>query len=312
MAYSAERIKVLFVCSGNNKINEVSPFIKAQAISLEQIGVEVDFYIVKGKGIWGYLKQIKPLYKTIRRGKYSNIHAHYSYCGYIAGICSKKVIVSLLGSDIQINCLQKLVLKFFYHFRWEKLIIKTEKMKESLGLKRALVIPNGIDIKKFVPIERNEAKEKVGFSKDKIQLLFLAAPNRHEKNYSLAYEAVKLLNNPILELIVVESALHSMIPYYINAARVVVLSSKWEGSPNVVKEAMSCNISVVSTRVGDVEWLFGNLNGYYIAESEPNDFARMLDQALNNTSSIHGRERIIELELDSISVARKIEKIYRL
>ncbi|MFW5983504.1 MAG: glycosyltransferase, partial [bacterium] len=87
-----------------------------------------------------------------------------------------------------------------------------------------------------------------------------------------------------------------------------------EGSPNVIKEAMACNKPIVSTNVGDVEWLFGNTEGCYLSDFNPENFAKQLEKAIcfsETKGETKGRDRIIELKLDASSVAKKITEVYR-
>ena len=94
----------------------------------------------------------------------------------------------------------------------------------------------------------------------------------------------------------------------------MLLTSFSEGSPQIVKEAMACNLPVVSTNVGDVEWLFGNEPGHYLTSFEPEDVAEKLKLAFDFKEKFgrtNGRQRIIELGLDSETIANKIVKIYR-
>lgn len=104
------------------------------------------------------------------------------------------------------------------------------------------------------------------------------------------------------------------MPLYYNASDVLLFTSHREGSLNVIKEAMSCNLPIVSTNVGDVEWILGSTEGCYIFSFEVSDVVEKIKKAIlftskNNRTS--GRERIINLELDSESVAEKIISIYR-
>ncbi len=99
-----------------------------------------------------------------------------------------------------------------------------------------------------------------------------------------------------------------------NASDVILLSSLWEGSPNVIKEAMACNKPIVCTDVGDVRWLFGEEPGHFIAGSEVDNYANRLKDALgfsNTVGNTNGRARLLILGLDSRTVANRIENIYK-
>ena len=93
-------MKVLFVSSGNSK-DGIIPFIKSQGYSLRAKGVYLDFYTIKGKGIRGYLGNIRNLRKQIRNNNYDIIHAHYSLSGAVCLLTfsKKPVVLSLMGSD---------------------------------------------------------------------------------------------------------------------------------------------------------------------------------------------------------------------
>jgi glycosyltransferase involved in cell wall biosynthesis len=143
--------------------------------------------------------------------------------------------------------------------------------------------------------------------------LFAASSDREEKNFKLAEEAFNRMSNVNTRLHILSNIDHSQIPYYYNASDIIILSSLWEGSPNVIKEAMACNRPVVSTNVGDVKWLFGEEPGHYLAEFNSEDFSLKMNQALvfaEKSGGTKGRERIIKLGLDSQSVADRITEVY--
>ena len=102
--------------------------------------------------------------------------------------------------------------------------------------------------------------------------------------------------------------------YYYSAADVVLLTSVTEGSPNVIKEAMACNCPIVSTDVGDVREVLGNTEGCYISGLDPVEVAEKTKKALEfsyTKGRTKGRQRIIELGLDSESIAKKIVEVYK-
>ena len=88
---------------------------------------------------------------------------------------------------------------------------------------------------------------------------------------------------------------HKEIPVWYNAADVIILSSLWEGSPNVIKEAMACNRPIVTTDVGDIRWLLGNINGHYIASFTPEDFSKKIKQSINFSEKYKKQRDEIEL-----------------
>jgi glycosyltransferase involved in cell wall biosynthesis len=104
---------------------------------------------------------------------------------------------------------------------------------------------------------------------------------------------------------------NSEIPYYLNAADLLLVTSYREGSVNVVKEAMACNCPIVSTDVGDVRWVMSGTEGCYISAQDHESVAGNIKKALAFGKRTNGRDRILELGLDSVSTAQKIIDICR-
>jgi len=303
-------MKILFISGG--RLGDTSPLVKNQGESLIKKGVDVDFFVVDGRGIFGYLKAIPRLRKKIKEGGYDIVHAHYSFSAFAASLAgSFPLVVSLMGSDAYMSTFWRWCAHVFYYIRWDATIVKTKHMKDLLKMSKLYIIPNGVNMERFTLMEKNKAREKIKYFSEKKLILFLADPKRSEKNFPLAKQVVDALNNPDIELMAVYNVSNELIPFFLNAADALLLTSKWEGSVNVVKEALACNLPIVSTDVGDVKLNISGVDGCYVCEQDVKDLAEKLNLALSFGQRTNGRQRIVELGLDSDTTADKLIEVYK-
>lgn len=300
-------MKILIVSSCN--AGYITPFVQEQSDSLSLLGVQVSHYLIKGKGIKGYLKNLKPLIKTIKNNKIDLVHAHYGFSGLLSVMQRiVPVVITFHGCDvnrISFRIFSKIAVILARHA-----IFVNDTMVNKMKLKKNFsVVPCGIDIDFFKPLDKNEARQKMGLNKEKTYVLFSSSFDRPEKNVALAREALKKL--PEAGLLELKGYSREECLYLFNAVDLLLLTSFREGSPQVVKEAITCNCPVVSTDVGNVKMLIDKVEGCFICSFDPQDVTDKINKALSVGKSSNGKERLIELKLDSISTAKKLLGIYK-
>ena len=303
-------MRVLFVVSGNH--GKISPVVKAQGDALLKAGVEIEYFLIKGKGVKGYLKQIKPLREHCRKGGYDVVHAHFSFSAYVASLAGvKPLVVSLMGSDLKASRWNKMAIRLFAAlFNWREVIVKSRDMAKDLPIKNLHIIPNGVDMELFIPMDKTACRKKLGWEESGKHILFPANPDRKEKDYPLAASSVALLGDGV-QIHAFRNVPHDETVYYYNAADVVLLTSKWEGSPNAIKEAMACSRPIVCTDVGDVrERLTGVAHGWVVDKFDEKTIAAALQSAIDFNGRNNGREKIVTDKLDNSSIVQRLKEVY--
>jgi teichuronic acid biosynthesis glycosyltransferase TuaC len=173
---------------------------------------------------------------------------------------------------------------------------------------RLWVVPNGVDLARFRPLDKRASRQALGLDADRKHVLFTAAPDRPEKRYALAQAGVSLLDGGVA-LHALSGRSHADVPLWLNAADAVLLTSTYEGSPNVIKEALACDVAVVSTDVGDVRERIAGIDGCYIADATAQDVADKLRRVLEQGGRVEGRTRMAA-ELSLERVAERLRDIY--
>lgn len=302
------QMKILFI-SREKKQGQISPVIQAQADSLSGL-VRLSVFSIRGKGCRSYIKGISGLKKYLTSNNIDLVHAHYSYMGMVSGLATRKpIVVSLMGSDIEDYWFGRALIRIFAKFCWKVVIVKSDRLKEKINIKHAIVIPNGVNLDVFQQTPVDEVREKLRLHPEKKYVLFLSDPGRKEKNYKLAVNSCRLgAGGWDVELLALHDIPHHEIPLYLSAIDVLLLTSFFEGSPNAVKEAMACNCPIVSTDVGDVKEVIGDTEGCFITSFDPEDVALKIKLALEFGKRTNGREKI--RHLDSKIIAEKLVGVY--
>jgi glycosyltransferase involved in cell wall biosynthesis len=285
-------------------------FVEEQVESLRQAGIEVDVLFVDGvKNKLNYLLGFPRLWARLLTNHYDLIHAHYVFSGIIARAqFLYPVVLTHHGSQV-FQGYQASLCRMVTPLM-DRAIVVSQEMKERGRLSRAHVIPCGIDFDLFRPIPREQARDELNLPQDKKLVLYAGEYFRPIKRFDIVQESIKRLQekDPNVELVLVSKKPLSVVPKYMSACDALVLVSDGEGSPMVIKEAMACNLPVVSVPAGDVPEVIDNTPGCYLCSQDPQDVAEKLALALQWGRRTDGRERISHMEFGAIS--RRIVSIY--
>jgi glycosyltransferase involved in cell wall biosynthesis len=285
----------------------VGTFVYDQVASLRAAGVHVDVLHMDSRASkWSYVRGLFKLRRALQRRRYDLIHAHYVFSGVIARAQWKVPVVlthhgcEVLGYPRWQTWLAKMVTPFF-----DEVVYVTEQMRRALHDDDGWVIPCGIDLDAFQPIPRDEARAALGLPADKPLVLWAGESWRPEKQFWLAEQAMARLKAslPDAALVLLTKQPHEVVPTYMSACDALVLTSMLEGSPMVVKEAMACNLPVVSVRVGDVPEVVDGTDACAIAEPDPDDIAQRLAEALQPARRTDGRLRMRRFSHDRTAAA---------
>jgi glycosyltransferase involved in cell wall biosynthesis len=196
--------------------------------------------------------------------------------------------------------------------RADAVIIVSEHMRKNIPRSVKLnVLPSGLDFDSVVCLPKLEARERLGLPPDERLILFAGDPSLERKRYRLADEAVKILNKTLTaRLIIGWNVPHSTIILLMNACDVLLFTSSDEGSPNVVKEALACNMPIVSVAVADVPFRLRDVVGCEIsADERPETIAASVERVLRGGQRTNGREAV--QNLDENLITAKVIDIYR-
>jgi len=303
-------------------------FVAGQVESLRDAGIDVEVLFVNrlatGRQVY------RNLAKTVRTSfeKMNPDLVHVMYGGVMSAVVTKAirerpVLVSFCGSDllgIRGGAVQKLSARFGVAaskraaVRAAGIVVKSENLLGALPRRidnsRVWLLPNGVDLRRFSPMDRLECQRRLGWDASRGHVLFPANPTRPEKRFGLAEACVARLNEngADVELHVLRDVPHEDVPSWLNAAEAILVTSTHEGSPNAVKEALACNVPVVSVDVGDVRARIEGIDGCFIADPTPNDLAAKLGRVFERETPIDARTKMSEISVER--VAEKLREIY--
>jgi teichuronic acid biosynthesis glycosyltransferase TuaC len=131
--------------------------------------------------------------------------------------------------------------------------------------RRVQVLPCGVDLERFRPLPRAQARAELGLDPERPYLLFPADPARPDKRHDRALELARAVEIELLTLGGVDPA---QVPLWVNAANGVLVPSECEGFGLATLEALACDVPVLATPVGIHVEALGDVHGTLCAPFE--------------------------------------------
>lgn len=343
----AERILVLLLKYINrNRFKPVLVVFNTENAYKQDLPLDIPIICLNKKSRFDFFHLIWRLSRIIKKEKPSLILSFDTYTNYLTVLARNLAhfkIPLLLGE--RGNLTQSLKLQRFKGIK--KILVRslypkaTGIISVSKGVEdnlisdyklpenKCFVIYNGKDIERIKELANKEINHP--WFKEEIPIIIACGRLRAPKNYPLLLKAMSLVlkKNNLRLLILGEGEDRSKLKQYtkelgisnnvvflgfqsnpfkfMSRATVFVLSSSWEGFPNVIIEAMTCRIPVISTRCpsGPDEIITGGVNGLLVPVGNVDALAEAIlrllkDESLRKNLAEAGRKRAEDFRVEKM------------
>jgi teichuronic acid biosynthesis glycosyltransferase TuaC len=239
----------------------VGPFVRDQVQALRRRGdLEVELYAF-GPGPRALVRAVAGVRRRFRGRRFDIVHAHFGLTAWPAVLGRLgPVVVTLHGNDLLVRR-SYLATRAVLPFTALTAAVSREFSGNLPGAgttRRVAVLPVGIDLERFRPITRAQARARLGLDPAGPYLLFPHDPSRPLKRHDRAVAAAG--DVPLLTL---GGVAPEEVPYWINAANAVLVPSAKEAFGLSVIEALACDVPAFGTPVGIHPVALGGIDGAY-------------------------------------------------
>lgn len=277
-------------------------FVNDQFEALRRIpDVDVELFAFAPGRASAYARAAAELRRRHRHGGFDVVHAHFGLTAWPAlGLRGPAHAVTLHGTDLahpRSRLLTTAALPFL-----DLVAAASEPLLEQVPRwatrARTAVLPAGVDVRRFRPMPRAEARTRLGLEPNRPYLLFPADPQRPEKRYDRARVVAKDVE--LLTLGCVEPA---EVPTWVNAANAVLVPSDREGFGLAVLEALACNVPVLATPEGIAPVALEGIAGTYCGAFQESAWSEALAPHVASADPrVEGRARAEEFSTDRMAL----------
>src|SRR5215216_3876945 len=256
-------------------------------------------------GLRSYPAAARELRRRHRPGEFDIVHVHFGLTAWPALLARLgPVVVTLHGNDLLVRR-SYVATRAALPFTALAAAVSREFSANVPGAgvtRQVAILPVGIDLDRFRPIPRAEARERPGLDPDGPYLLFPHDPVRPLKRYDRAVEAAG--DVPLLTL---GGVAPDEVPYWVNAANAVLVPSAAEGFGLSVIEALACGVPAFGTPVGIHPVALHGIKGAFCEEWDPARWRAALRPVVEAADPrVDGRARA-ELFSADLMAARVVE-----
>ena len=166
----------------------------------------------------------------------------------------------------------------------------------------------GVDYHKFIVEAKEESQKRLELDTQYSYVLFSDISGSSIKRRDIAVRIVEALGEPY-RLNIMCNVNPNIVPTYINASDFVLLTSDEEGSPNIIREALSLSKPVFSVEVGDARKQLDGLTNSAIISREPQDAAITIRKMISMPYVDNTRETKRSM-LDLNEITKEIITLY--
>jgi teichuronic acid biosynthesis glycosyltransferase TuaC len=221
-------------------------FVRDQVEALQRIpDVEVERFTFDPGGL-AYARAARALRRAVRGQRFDVVHAHFGLTAWTALAAPGHArLVTLHGRDVY-HPVSSRVTRAALPFMTVT-AVASAALGRALGRRRLVILPMGIDLARFRPIPRGEARAALDLDPARAYLLFPFDPGRADKRADRARALAQATGADLLFLGGVDPA---RVPLYVNAVNAVLVPSDREGFGMASLEALACDVPVLATPVG--------------------------------------------------------------
>jgi glycosyltransferase involved in cell wall biosynthesis len=320
---NGRKLSVLAVIPGGSSGSSFI-FARRQVESLRRLGVDIRTFFLSSRtspvGLW---REWRRLRYCIGDFQPDLLHAHYGTVTSLlcAAATNRPLVITFRGSDLneepgtaflrmhlahllsQLSCLRARVV-----------ICVSDKLRDRLWWRRheAVVIPTGVDLTLFYCQPKEQARQILGWDNKSYIALFHGGLRPHSKGIDFVERAIPFaqarVSRPIRLIQLNGGVSPEVMPCYLSAADCLVFASRFEGSPNIIKEAMACNLPVVTTDAGDAVERLKGVSPSKVVRRDVVEFGESVADILIQGCRSNGRESA--KRVSDTDVARAIVAAY--